>query len=214
MLGRRDLKRRGGSFLRSWCAISEAYPVARAAGDGVREGRRHANIKQWVRSCRGASSSVGNAFPDRLQPEEAVSVPIRAGDRLGDLRKAAVDAAIPGIPVIEDHDPLQTAVPFADQQRSGFEPDTFGSCWPAVCKRADDPQLERFPSGFSQAPQDRPVEIPERRGLDPIREHAHDEPVRKMGGSDPAQMVSPLEAKLIPVEVGKAGDQGVERFTL
>ena len=34
-----------------------------------------------------------------------------------------------------------------------------------------------------------------------------------MGGSDPAQMVSPLEAKLIPVEVRKA-DQGVERFTL
>ena len=35
-----------------------------------------------------------------------------------------------------------------------------------------------------------------------------------MGRSDPAQMVSPLEAKLIPVEAGKAGDQGVERFTL
>jgi len=30
----------------------------------------------------------------------------------------------------------------------------------------------------------------------------------------PAQMVSPLEAKLIHVEAGKARDRGVERFAL
>jgi hypothetical protein len=33
-----------------------------------------------------------------------------------------------------------------------------------------------------------------------------------MGGSDPAQMVSPLEAKLIHIEVGQARDRRVERF--
>jgi hypothetical protein len=35
-----------------------------------------------------------------------------------------------------------------------------------------------------------------------------------MGGSDPAQMVSPLEAKLIQVEAGKTRDRGIERFAL
>ena len=55
------------------------------------EGRCHANIEQWVRSWRGAPLSVGSAVPHRLQPEEAMPIPIRAGDRLGDLRKAAVD---------------------------------------------------------------------------------------------------------------------------
>jgi hypothetical protein len=52
------------------------------------------NIEQWVRSWRGAHVPAGSAVPDAL-PQEAVSVPIRARDRLGDLRKAAVHAAIP-----------------------------------------------------------------------------------------------------------------------
>ena len=61
------------------------------------------------------------ALPDLVSPEIArqslpakfrFSVPIRARDRLGDLGKAAVDAAIPGVPVVEDHDPLKTAAPF------------------------------------------------------------------------------------------------------
>jgi hypothetical protein len=67
-------------------------------------------------SRHGRIANLNGAGPDRLQPEEAVSVPIRAGDRLGDLRKAAVDAAIPGVPVVQDHDPLQMAIPFPDQQ--------------------------------------------------------------------------------------------------
>ena len=33
----------------------------------------------WVRSCRGAPLSVGSAVPHRLQPEEAMPIPIRAG---------------------------------------------------------------------------------------------------------------------------------------
>jgi len=35
-----------------------------------------------------------------------------------------------------------------------------------------------------------------------------------MGGNDPAQMVTPLEAELIDVEAGKARDQGIDRFAL
>ena len=63
-----------------------------------------------------------------------------------------------------------------------------------------------------QTSQNRPVEIPECRGLDPIGEHAQEQPSRKMGGSNPAQVVSPLEAKLIRVEAGKSRDRSVEGF--
>ena len=35
---------------------------------------------------------------------------------------------------------------------------------------------------------------------------------RKMGGTNPAQVVSPLEAKLIRVEAGKSRDRSVEGF--
>jgi hypothetical protein len=35
-----------------------------------------------------------------------------------------------------------------------------------------------------------------------------------MGGSNSAQMVSPLEEKLIHIEVGQACDQDVERLAL
>ena len=42
------------------------------------QGWRHTNIEQWLRSRRGALFSVGSAFPDGPQPEEAVSVPVRA----------------------------------------------------------------------------------------------------------------------------------------
>ena len=42
------------------------------------EGWRHTNIEQWLRSRRGALFSVGSAFPDGPQPEEAV-MPRRPG---------------------------------------------------------------------------------------------------------------------------------------
>ena len=85
-----------------------------------------------------------------------------------------------------------------------------------LISRADD--LRADPRGsrleLAQTPQDRPIEIPECHGLDPVSEHAHEQPSRKMGGSDPAQMVSPVEAKLIHVEAGKPRDRRVEHFAL
>ena len=63
--------------------------------------------------------------------------------------------------------------------------------------------LEGFALHLAQTPQGRPIEISECRGLDAIGEHAREEPSRKMGGSDPGQMVSPLEAKLVGVEAGR-----------
>src|SRR5208337_4847695 len=65
---------------------------------------------------------------------------------------------------------------------------------PAGCKGTSG--LEGCVPVLAQTPQDRRVEIPECRGLDSIGEHAHEQPSRKMGGSDPAQMVPPLEPKL------------------
>src|SRR5271166_3472055 len=172
------------------------------------------SVRRLMQNPRGSSwgdvsFSVGGAGRDRLQREEAVSVPIRAGDRLGDLRKAAVNAAVPGAPVVEDHDPLETAVPFADQQSSGFEPDTLACRRSAGCKGTSVPRLEGFVPVLVQTSQNRPVEIPECRGLDPIGEHAQEQPSRKMGGSNPDQVVSPLEAKLKDIESGRRGDAAV-----
>ena len=83
-----------------------------------------------------------------------------------------------------------------------------------VAKGRASPELEGFVPYLAQTPQDRPIEISECRGLDPIGERAHEQPSRNMGGSDPAQMVSPLEAELIRAEAGKAHDRSVERFAL
>ena len=104
------------------------------------------------------------------------------------------------------------AVPFADQQSSGFEPDALACRRSAGCKGTSVPQLEGFVPALAQTSQNRPVETPECRGLDPIGEHAQEQPSRKMGGSNPAQVVSPLEAKLIRVEAGKSRDRSVEGF--
>ena len=107
-----------------------------------------------------------------------------------------------------------TAVPFADQQSSGLEHNALARGRPAGRKGTSAPQLEGFLPGLAQTPQDRPIEIPECHGLDPVSEHAHEQPSRKMGGSDPAHMVSPVEAKLIHVEAGKPRGRGVEHFAL
>ncbi len=135
-----------------------------------------------------------------------------AGDRLGHLRKAAVDAAIPSVPLVEDHDALDAAVPFADEESSRPEPDALARCRSAGRKGTSLSGLEGFALHLAQTPQDRRIEIPECRGLDAIGKHAREEPSWKMGGSDPAQLVSPLEAKLIQVEAGKARDRGVDRL--
>src|SRR5271166_1263972 len=44
---------------------------------------------------------LGAPFLTAFSPKKRCPIPIRAGDRLGDLRKAAVDAAVPGVPVVE-----------------------------------------------------------------------------------------------------------------
>ena len=48
--------------------------------------------------------------------------------------------------------------------------------------------------------------------LGSIGEHAQEQPSRTKGGSNPAEVVSPLETKLIRVEAGKSRDRSVEGF--
>jgi hypothetical protein len=145
---------------------------------------RYAGAERRVRCWRGDFFSPRDAVPDAFQPEEAVSVPIRAGDRLGHLRKAAVDAAIPSVPLVEDHDALDTAVPFAHDESSRLEPDALARCRSAGGRSLSG--LEGFALHLAQAAQDRPIEISECRRLDAIGEHGRQEPSRKMGGRDPA----------------------------
>ena len=112
---------------------------------------------------------------------------------------------------LHDQNSLQASIQFPARS-AGPEPDALAHRRPAGCKGTSAPQLEGFGPYLAQTLQDRPIEIPECRGLDPIGEHAHEQPSRKMGGSDPAQVVSPLEAKLIRVEAGKYCDRSVEGF--
>jgi hypothetical protein len=58
----------------------------------------------------------------------------------------------------------------------------------------------------------RPVEIAARNGPKPISENLQKQPSRQMGGSRPAQMIAPLETKLVPVESSKTRDTCIERF--
>src|SRR5260370_4156172 len=56
-----------------------------------------------------------------------MTVPIRSGHRLGDLGQAAEGLAIPGEAFLEDHDPLELAIPFSRQQRAGRQADAVSS---------------------------------------------------------------------------------------
>ena len=52
-----------------------------------------------------------------------MAVPVRSGHRLGDLGQAAEGLAIPGEAFLEDHDPLELAIPLSHQQRAGLQAD-------------------------------------------------------------------------------------------
>ena len=63
---------------------------------------------------------------------------------------------------------------------------------------------------LAKKPQRRLVEIAERCSLHSMREQTQQQPARQVGGHGPAQMVSPLEAKLFGAAIAKRGDRGVE----
>ena len=66
---------------------------------------------------------------------------------------------------------------------------------------------------LAKYPQRRLVEITQRDGLPAIGQNPQEQPARQMGGSRPAQMVPPLEAKRVGVEIGEARDHVVKRWS-
>jgi hypothetical protein len=57
------------------------------------------------------------------KPEKAVAVPVRSRHRFGDLGQTAEGLAVPGEAILEDHDPLELAVPFSHQHCAGLQTD-------------------------------------------------------------------------------------------
>ena len=63
-----------------------------------------------TRSSLPFHSRTNSAPASLAEPEEAMTVPVGSGHRLGDLRQAAKGLAIPRKAVLEDHDPLELAI--------------------------------------------------------------------------------------------------------
>ena len=93
------------------------------------------------------------------KPEEAMTVPIRSGHRLGDLGQAAEGLAIPGDAFLEDHDLLEIALPFAHEQRAGLQTQALARLGLAAIEWSADAIL--FPR--AKDPSDRFVQIRTRR---------------------------------------------------
>ena len=98
-----------------------------------------------------------------------MTVPVRPGHRFGDLRKTAIGRAIPRETLVEDHHPLQPAVPLANEQRADFEADPIARRWPSHLEQAATRGPNAFAFRLAKMPQRRLVEIAKRRGLQSIR---------------------------------------------
>ena len=129
------------------------------------------------------------------KPEEAMTVPVRSGHRLGDLGQAAEGLAIPDETLLQDHDPLEPALPFSHQQGAGLQTDALS--------RLRRPPVERSGGIIvllgAKHPLDRFVETAKGVRLEPIGQHPHQQPAREMGGRLAAQMGAPLAAQ--PIEI-------------
>jgi len=106
------------------------------------------------------------------EPEEAMAIPIGPSHRFGDLGQAAEGLTVPSEALFQDHDPLEPAVPFTHEQRAGLQTHAIARPRRAAVERSADAIL------FSRAkdPSDRFVEITERIGLEPVRQHFHQGP--------------------------------------
>jgi hypothetical protein len=156
-----------------------------------------------IRGGRCSSCPVLSAFArfirhnDLALPkaEEAMTVPVGSGHRLGDLGEAAKGLAIPGEALFEDHDPLELAIPLAHQQSACLQANAVsGLGGPTVERSGAILFLAR-----TKHPLDRLVETAEGVGLKPIGQHSHQQPVRQMSGRLAAQMGAPVAAQ--PIEI-------------
>jgi len=101
-----------------------------------------------------------------------MAIPIGPGHRLGDLGQAAEGPAIPGEAFLQDHDPLEPAFPFSHQQSAYLQADAVARLRRAAVERSANAIV--FPR--AKDPSDRFVDIAERVGLQPVRQHFQQEP--------------------------------------
>jgi hypothetical protein len=120
-----------------------------------------------------------------------MAVPGGPGHRFGNLGQAAEGLAVPGEAFLEDHDPLQLAIPLSHEQSAGLQADAV-------------PRLRRAPverSGSvtillgAKDPSDGFVETAEGVRLQSIGQKPHQQPTGEMGGRLAAQMGAPLAAQ-------------------
>src|SRR5271165_4382343 len=131
---------------------------------------RHAlfSRRRWPRPFGGPFSDPQR----RLFPAEARRSDGRSSwsrHRLGDLGQAAESLAIPGEAFLQDHDPLEPALPFTNEQCPGLQCDALPSLWGAPVE-GDAGAIVLL---GSKVPPDRFVEIAESVRLESIGEHPH-----------------------------------------
>src|SRR5271165_5513510 len=116
-----------------------------------------------MRCCRAGARLAFSAVPSVTRsvdfslpkPEEVMAVPGGPGHRLGDLGQAAEGLAIPGEAFLQDHNPLEPALPFTHEQRAGLQTHALARLRPAAVERSADAIV--FPR--ANDPSDRFVEI-------------------------------------------------------
>src|SRR5271154_2216724 len=120
-----------------------------------------------------------------------MTVPIRSRHRLGDLGQAAEGLAIPGEASLEDHYPLELAIPFSYYHCAGLQADAVSRL-----RRAPVEGHGRTPLLVEvKHPLNRLVETAERIGLQSIGQHSHQQPALEMDRRLAAQMGAPLAAQ-------------------
>ena len=112
--------------------------------------------------------------------------------------------------LFQDRHPFQPAFPFTDQHCSRSQIDTLPRGGDASFKQTAFRRVGSLAFRLTNDAQRRFVETAERGGLDLIRQDPEQQPTRQMGGRGPAQVVAPLQAKPICVEISEARDQIAE----
>jgi hypothetical protein len=98
-----------------------------------------------------------------------MAVPVGSGHRLGDLGQTAEGLAVPGEALLEDHDPLEPAIPFSHEEATGLQADAVPCLGRATLETSGRVASLRG----SKDPSDRFVETAGGVRLESIGQHPH-----------------------------------------
>src|SRR5215210_5179396 len=132
------------------------------------------------------------------QPEEARSIPVRAGDQPGDLGEARVGLSRIGEPALCDNHAMSGAGPFPDEFGTGLDP-----------APAQGGQHRRWILGLGQAveqPLGRSIEATERFDLQLIGERPEQEIALEAGRSRRSHLPLPVRPQLLEAEIAQPRD--------